>query len=73
MRFGDRRDAPPAQSCQRRSGDPAMIRGLFGSRGGAFDDAIGEFTIENADQNERDYRQLVTAVKEGRIEAIADV
>ena len=41
--------------------------------GGAFDDAIGEFTIENADQNERDYRQLVTAVKEGRIEAIADV
>jgi len=50
-----------------------MIRGLFGSRGGAFDDAIGEFTIENADQNERDYRQLVTAVKEGRIEAIADV
>jgi hypothetical protein len=28
---------------------------------------------EYADQNERDYRRFVTAVKEGRIEAIADV
>jgi len=55
-----------------RSGDPAMIAGYMGA-GGAFDDAIGEFAIEYADQNERDYRRFVTAVKEGRIEAVADV
>ena len=38
-----------------------------------FDDAIGEFAMEYADQNERDYRGFVTAVKDGRIETIADV
>jgi hypothetical protein len=40
---------------------------------GAYDDAIGEFAVEYADQNERDYRGFVTAIKEGRIEATADV
>jgi hypothetical protein len=55
-----------------RSGDPAMIAGYMGSSG-AFDDAIGEFAMEYADQNERDYRAFVRAVKEGRIEALADV
>jgi hypothetical protein len=29
--------------------------------------------MEYADQNERDYRRFVTAAKEGRIEATADV
>jgi hypothetical protein len=55
-----------------RSGDPAMIAGYMGASA-TFDDAIGEFAMEYADQNERDYRGLVTAVKEGRIEATADV
>jgi hypothetical protein len=55
-----------------RSGDPAMIAGYMGASG-AFDDAIGEFAVEYADQNERDYRGFVTAIKEGRIEATADV
>ena len=55
-----------------RSGDPAMIAGYMGASG-TFDDAIGEFAMEYADQNERDYRGLVTAVKEGRIEATADI
>jgi hypothetical protein len=55
-----------------RSGDPAMIAGYMGASA-IFDDAIGEFAMEYADQNERDYRAIVTAVKEGRIEAIADV
>jgi hypothetical protein len=40
---------------------------------GPADDAIGEFAMEYANQNERDYRGLVTAVKEGRIEATADI
>jgi hypothetical protein len=47
-------------------------RGLYGASG-TFDDAIGEFAIEYADQNERDYRRFVTAIKEGRIEAAPDV
>ena len=55
-----------------RSGDPAMIAGYMGASE-TFDDAIGEFSMEYADQNERDYRGFVRAVKEGRIEAIADV
>ncbi len=55
-----------------RSGDPAMIAGYMGASE-TFDDAIGEFAVEYADQNERDYRGFVKAVKEGRIEAAADV
>jgi hypothetical protein len=55
-----------------RSGDPAMIAGYMGASG-TFDDAIGEFAMEYADRNERDYRGFVTAAKEGRIEAPADI
>jgi uncharacterized protein (DUF2252 family) len=55
-----------------RSGDPAMIAGYMGASE-TFDDAIGEFAMEYADQNERDYRGFVTAAKEGRIEATADI
>ena len=55
-----------------RSGDAAMIAGYMGTSE-TFDEAIGEFAMEYADQNERDYRGFVTAVKEGRIEATADV
>jgi hypothetical protein len=49
-----------------------MIAGYMGASE-TFDDAIGEFAVEYADQNERDYRAFVRAVKEGRIEATADV
>ena len=49
-----------------------MIAGYMGASG-TFDDAIGEFAMEYADRNERDYRGFVTAAKEGRIEATADV
>jgi Uncharacterized protein conserved in bacteria (DUF2252) len=55
-----------------RSGDAAMIAGYMGASG-TFDDAIGEFAMEYADQNERDYRGFVTAAKEGRVEATPDV
>jgi hypothetical protein len=51
---------------------PDVIAGYMGASE-TFDDAIGEFAMEYADQNERDYREFVTAVKEGRIEATADV
>src|SRR5208282_1008375 len=39
-----------------RSGDAAMIAGYMGASA-TFDDAIGEFAMEYADQNERDYRR----------------
>src|SRR5215469_16474999 len=45
-----------------RSGDAAMISGYMGSSG-TFDDAIGEFAVEYADQNQRDYRAYVRAVR----------
>ena len=54
-----------------RSGDSAGIAGYMGASG-AFDDAIGEFAMEYADQNESDYRLFITAVREGRIQAAAD-
>jgi Uncharacterized protein conserved in bacteria (DUF2252) len=55
-----------------RSGDPAMIAGYMGASA-TFDDAIGEFAMEYADHNERDYRGFIRAIKEGRIEAAAEV
>ena len=52
-----------------RSGDPAMISGYIGASG-IFDQAIGEFAVEYADQNEIDYKRFVDAVKKGKIEAV---
>lgn len=55
-----------------RSGDAAQIAGYMGSSS-AFDDAIGEFAVEYADQNERDYRAFIKAVREGRLNATSEV
>jgi uncharacterized protein (DUF2252 family) len=49
-----------------RSGDPAQIAGYLGSNS-TFDDAVCEFAVEYADQNLRDYRAFVKAVREGRV------
>jgi hypothetical protein len=54
-----------------RSGDAAMISGYMGSSE-TFDDAIGEFAVEYADQNQRDYRAFVRAVREERVKAIVE-
>jgi uncharacterized protein (DUF2252 family) len=51
-----------------RSGDAARIAGYMGS-GGTMDDAICEFAVEYADQNRRDYRAFIKAIREGRIVA----
>jgi hypothetical protein len=45
-------------------------RGIYG---GERDLRLCDWRVSDADQNERDYRGFVTAVKEGRTEAIADV
>ena len=54
-----------------RSGNAAMISGYLGS-GQTFDDAIGEFTVEYADQARCDYRAFAKAIPDKRIEAIAE-
>jgi len=45
-----------------------MMSGYMGS-GQTFDDAIGEFAVEYADQNRSDYRAFVKAIRDGRIQA----
>lgn len=52
-----------AQSCE-----PALIAGYLGG-GDAFDDAMEEFAIRYADQNEADYAALLAAIESGRIKA----
>ena len=54
-----------------RSGDAALIAGYMGSSA-TFDDAICEFAVEYSDQNQRDYRAFVKAVREGRLEALVE-
>ncbi len=54
-----------------RSGDAARIAGYLGSSS-AFDDALCEFAVEYADQNERDYRAFIKAVREERIKIVTD-
>jgi uncharacterized protein (DUF2252 family) len=54
-----------------RSGDAGLIAGYMGTSS-IFDEAICEFAIEYADQARQDYRAFVTAVRQGRLEAITE-
>ncbi|WP_405009447.1 DUF2252 domain-containing protein [Kitasatospora sp. NBC_01539] len=54
-----------------RSGDRIAIAGYLGG-GEAFDRALAVFGESYADQNERDHRTLVDAVRDGRLPAVAD-
>jgi uncharacterized protein (DUF2252 family) len=49
-----------------RSGDSAAIAGYMGSNS-TFDDAVCEFAVEYADQNQRDYRAFVRGIREGKV------
>jgi thiamine monophosphate kinase len=51
-----------------RSGDWIAIASYLG-KGDRFDRAIADFATAYADQNERDYEELVRAVRSGRIPA----
>jgi uncharacterized protein (DUF2252 family) len=55
-----------------RSGDRIAIAAYLGSSD-AFDQAIADFAVAYADQNERDYQELLTAVSAGRIHAEKDL
>lgn len=52
-----------------KSGDAAMLAGYIG-KSEALDEALVKFAFAYAEQTERDYDQLVTAVKQGRIQAV---
>ena len=51
-----------------RSGDAAMLSGYMGNND-TFDQAIADFSLAYADQNEKDYASFKKAIKTGRIEA----
>jgi uncharacterized protein (DUF2252 family) len=51
-----------------RSGDAALIAGYLGSAR-LMDDAVTEFAVDYADQNQRDYRLFVRAIRQGRLKA----
>ena len=54
-----------------KSGDAATISGYLG-KSDSFDQAIGEFALAYADQNERDHAALVAAVKAGHLKALVE-
>ena len=51
-----------------KSGDAALISGYLG-KSDVYDQAVGEFALAYADQNEKDHAALVAAVRAGEIEA----
>jgi uncharacterized protein (DUF2252 family) len=54
-----------------KSGDATTISGYLG-KSDTFDQALGEFAMAYADQNEKDYAALVKAVRSGRVEALIE-
>ena len=55
-----------------RSGDRIALAAYLGSSG-KFDQAIADFAEKYADQNDRDYAALQTAVKDGRAQTTTDI
>ena len=55
-----------------RSGDRVALASYMGGSD-TFDQAIADFAETYADQNERDYAALQSAVKEGRAKATTDI
>jgi len=54
-----------------KSGDAALISGYLGSSS-RFDKAIAEFALTYADQNERDFKALLKAIRDGRIKTLQE-
>jgi len=51
-----------------KSGYPSMISGYLGNSE-RFDEAVADFGVTYANQNEKDYRALLKAIRAGKIEA----
>jgi uncharacterized protein (DUF2252 family) len=54
-----------------RSGDPAVLTGYLG-KSASFEEAMADFAVDYADQNERDHAALLDAIRTGRVEARMD-
>jgi len=54
-----------------KSGDAAAISGYLG-KNETFDQALGDFALVYADQNEKDHAALVEAVRSGRVKALIE-
>jgi len=54
-----------------KSGDAATISGYLGSSS-RFDDAVSNFAVAYADQNERDYYALLEAIRAGKIAVLRE-
>ena len=54
------------------SGDPVAIAAYLGGTD-AFDQAVTEFALAYADQNERDFKDFIKAIRSGRLEAVEGV
>jgi hypothetical protein len=52
-----------------RTGDAAMLSGYMG-KSDVFDEAIAEFSVAYADQNEKDYAVIQRAVQNGTLQAV---
>ena len=55
-----------------KSGDSAVIHGYLGNSN-EFDEAIASFAVTYADQNERDYKDFLKAIRAGKIEVYNEV
>jgi hypothetical protein len=51
-----------------RSGDPVVLTGYMG-KSAAFEDALADFGVAYAEQNERDHAALMAAIRSGRLDA----
>jgi hypothetical protein len=54
-----------------RADQHALIAGYLG-KGGQFDEAVADFATAYAEQNERDYKALARAARQGRIEVYTE-
>ncbi len=54
-----------------RAGQPSLIAGYLG-KGDQFDEALADFAIAYAEQNESDYKALVRAAQKGHIEVYTE-
>jgi uncharacterized protein (DUF2252 family) len=54
-----------------KSGDAATISGYLGNSS-RFDDAVSNFAVAYADQNERDYQALLEAIRNGKIAVLQE-
>jgi uncharacterized protein (DUF2252 family) len=55
-----------------RSGDPIAMAEYLGSNA-TFDNAMASFAAAYADQNDRDYAELTSAIADGRLDAVTGV